>query len=153
MPEPIAQNSTPSANSPSLHHIGIVVPSIADTAEGYAHSLGISWNREIIHDPIQQARITFLRSCAPHQPAIELVESAGDDSPLCRFAAHGGGLHHVCYEIANLPAQLQQSRAAGCLIIRQPAPALAFGARSIAWVYTPQKLLVEFLERAPQPDR
>jgi methylmalonyl-CoA/ethylmalonyl-CoA epimerase len=136
-----------------FHHVGIVVASIADTAEGFARSLGIDWNHEIIHDPLQQARVTFLRSDRSNEPAIELVEPAGEGSPLLRFLAHGGGLHHVCYEVDNLRAQLQHSRAVGCLIVKQPLPAVAFGGRLIAWVYSPQKLLVEYLERDSHSDR
>jgi len=133
----------------SFHHVGFVVASIAQAGEAFARSLGIPWSRNIIDDPRQQARVTFLRF-DPRQPAIELVEPAGKESPLHKFVAKGGGLHHVCYEVDSLLSQLEQSRAAGCLIVKQPLPAVAFGGRLIAWVYTPQKLLVEYLERGPQ---
>jgi len=135
---------------PILHHVGFVVASIAQCGAGFASSLGFPWSGEIIHDPRQNARVTFLRS-SPREPAIELVEPAGENSPLHKFVARGGGLHHVCYEVSNVENQLQQSRAAGCLIVRQPVPAVAFGGRRIAWVYTPERLLVEYLERGQQP--
>jgi hypothetical protein len=32
-------------------------------------------------------------------------------------------------------------------VVKNPLPAVAFGGRRIAWVYTPEKLLVEYLER------
>jgi len=151
MPELNQPDSTPgNAEPPAFHHVGFVVASIADAGPRFSRSLGIPWNGEIIHDPLQQARVTFLRR-QPHDTALELVEPAGDDSPLHKFVAGGGGLHHVCYEVDSLPAQLQQSRATGCLIVKQPLPAAAFGGRLIAWVYTPQKLLVEYLERGPGP--
>jgi methylmalonyl-CoA/ethylmalonyl-CoA epimerase len=155
MPEPTAAPS-PMATSlepASFHHVGIVVASIAHSGEGFARSLGMGWNHEIIHDPLQQARVTFLRPDRPSEPAIELVEPAGDESPLHKFLARGGGLHHICYEVDNLHAQLEQSRAAGCLIVKQPLPAVAFGGRMIAWIYSPQKLLVEYLERDSHSDR
>lgn len=135
------------ARAASFHHVGYVVASIADLGEAFARSIGAQWNGEVIHDPLQEARVTFLRCGGPEAPAIELVEPAGETSPLHKFAAKGGGLHHVCYEVDSLEAQLQQSRAAGCLVVKNPLPAVAFGGRRIAWVYTRQKLLVEYLER------
>jgi methylmalonyl-CoA/ethylmalonyl-CoA epimerase len=141
-----------SGADPTFHHVGLVVASITDEGEGFARSLGIAWDREIIHDPLQQARVTFLRFSGRREPALELVEPAGRESPLHKFVAKGGGLHHVCYEVNSLRSQLEQSRAAGCLIVKQPLPAVAFGGRFIAWIYTPQKLLVEYLERNPRPN-
>jgi methylmalonyl-CoA/ethylmalonyl-CoA epimerase len=59
----------------------------------------------------------------------------------------GGGLHHLCYEIDNLEEQLALSRTRGGIVVRPPLPAVAFEGRRIAWVYTKNKLLLEFLER------
>jgi len=124
-----------------------VVASIAELGQDFAHSIGAPWDGEVIHDPLQQASVTFVRCGGPDTPAIELVEPAGENSPLRKFVMKGGGLHHVCYEVDSLDAQLEQSRAAGCLVVKNPLPAVAFGGRRIAWVYTRQKLLVEYLER------
>jgi methylmalonyl-CoA/ethylmalonyl-CoA epimerase len=131
----------------SFHHVGYVVSSIAQVGQDFARSLGAEWDGAIIHDPLQEARVTFMRCAGPESPAVELVEPAGDTSPLHKVVAKGGGLHHVCYEVDSLDAQLVQSRAAGCLVVKNPLPAVAFGSRRIAWVYTRQKLLVEYLER------
>jgi methylmalonyl-CoA/ethylmalonyl-CoA epimerase len=131
----------------TFHHVGFVVKSIAEIGEEFARSLGTEWSGEIIHDPLQEAKVTFMFWGGRQGPALELVEPAGDKSPLHSFLTKGGGLHHVCYEVDSLDKQLQQSRSAGCLVVKQPLPAVAFGGRKIAWVYTPQKLLVEYLER------
>jgi len=56
-------------------------------------------------------------------------------------------LHHLCYEVENLEQQLAFCRSQGSLITRPPLPAVAFGGRRIAWVYTKNKLLLEYLER------
>jgi methylmalonyl-CoA/ethylmalonyl-CoA epimerase len=135
-----------------FHHVGYVVKSIAEIGGQFARSLGAEWNGEIIHDPLQEAKVAFLFWGNQHGTAVELVEPAGDKSPLHLFLAKGGGLHHICYEVDSLATQLQHSRNAGCLIVRDPLPAAAFGGRKIAWVYTPQKLLVEYLERQSRHD-
>jgi len=139
---------SPSAKPPTLHHVGFVVASISQVGSKFAESLGAQWNGDIIHDPLQEARVTFLRCAGPETPAVELVEPDGEKSQLQNFLRRGGGLHHVCFEVDSLNAQLEQSRAAGCLLLRKPLPAAAFGGRLIAWVYTREKLLLEYLERS-----
>ena len=132
-----------------VHHIGFVVASIAESGAAFAKSLGATWDGQVIHDPLQDARVSFLSVTTPGGgPTIELVEPASAGSPLHRFLGKGGGLHHVCLEVESLEHELAERRAAGCLIVKQPLPAVAFNGRRIAWVYTPQKLLVEYLEAA-----
>jgi methylmalonyl-CoA/ethylmalonyl-CoA epimerase len=133
--------------SVDLHHVGFAVASIAAVGEAFARCLGVRWDGTIIHDPLQQARVAFLQCGSSRGPSLELIEPSGDESPLHRFLTKGGGLHHVCYEVDSVRAQLEQSRAAGCLIVKPPLPAVAFAGRHVAWVYTCQKLLVEYLER------
>jgi len=133
----------------ALHHIGFVVGSIEKTVDRFARSISAQWDGQIIADPLQGVRITFLRSVAsPSESLIELVEPAGAKSPVENFLKRGGGLHHLCYEVDSITAQLQLSRSLGGLVVRQPMPAVAFGGRQIAWVYTADKLLTEYLARS-----
>ena len=64
-----------------------------------------------------------------------------------RFLAAGGGLHHICLEVADLDVHIEASRAAGCTLVRVPLPAAAFGGRKIAWITTPTGQLIELLQR------
>ncbi len=133
----------------ALHHIGFVVASIEKIVDRFARSVSAQWDGQIIADPLQGVRVTFLRSTtSPNESLIELVEPSGEKSPAQNFLKRGGGLHHLCYEVDSLTAQLQLSRTLGGLIVRQPLPAVAFGGRQIAWVYTADKLLTEYLERS-----
>jgi methylmalonyl-CoA/ethylmalonyl-CoA epimerase len=77
---------------------------------------------------------------------IELVEPAAPDSPVVNFLRKGGGLHHLCYEVSDLEAHLSRMRERGGMVVKRPLPAVAFENRRIAWVFTRQKLLLEFLE-------
>ena len=80
---------------------------------------------------------------------IELVEPAGENSPVRRFLeASNGGMHHLCYEVAELEESVRAARASGSLLVRPPKPAVAFENRRIAWILTPQRLLIEYLEAA-----
>jgi methylmalonyl-CoA/ethylmalonyl-CoA epimerase len=131
----------------TLHHIGFVVRSIREEIDGFASSVGATWDGEIFEDPLQQVRVAFLQPASPTDAAIELVEPAIENSPVSRFLQHGGGLHHVCYELDDLEAELKRARARGSLVVKQPLPAVAFKGRRIAWIVTRQRLVIEYLER------
>ena len=135
-------------SEPTLHHLGFVVESIADCAEGFTRSIRGTWDGRIIHDPIQAVHATFLQQPPPAEALIELVQPDGPKSRLAAFLKRGGGLHHLCYEVDRLDEQLEYSRSVGAVVTRKPSPAVAFDGRRVAWVYTRDKLLVEYLERA-----
>jgi methylmalonyl-CoA/ethylmalonyl-CoA epimerase len=131
----------------SFHHMGFVVGSIANSVQGFSAILQADWDEHVFHDPLQGVRVTFLKSRRAGDPLWELVEPADPKSPVQSFAAKGGGLHHVCYVVENLEQSLTGARSHGALVTRQPAPAVAFGGRRIAWIYTKNRLLIEYLER------
>ena len=130
-----------------LHHIGFVVTSIQNTVGAFADLLQADWDTHIFHDPNQGVRVTFLKSRYAVDPLWELVEPADEKSPVQSFAAKGGGMHHVCYLVDNMEEALTRSRGLGAIITRQPMPAVAFAGRHIAWIYTKNRLLLEYLER------
>lgn len=130
----------------TFHHVGFVVSSIGEAVAGFSTSLEANWDGVIVFDANQQARVTFLQR-TPQDPLFELIEPAGENSPVVGFAKKGGGLHHVCYVVKSLDAQLEACRSRRSLVVRAPMPAAAFGGRRIAWVYTRNKLLIEYLEQ------
>jgi methylmalonyl-CoA/ethylmalonyl-CoA epimerase len=130
-----------------FHHVGFVVRSIANSVKGFAAILQAEWDEKIFHDPNQGVRVTFLRCAAATDPLWELVEPAEDNSPVQSFAVKGGGLHHVCYVVEKIEEALSRARSLGAVIAREPMPAVAFGGRRIAWIYTKNRLLIEYLER------
>jgi methylmalonyl-CoA/ethylmalonyl-CoA epimerase len=130
-----------------LHHLGCVVPSISAVAEAFAASMSASWDGQIVHDPVQRVRVSFFKPVDARNPVYELVEPAGDDSPVTNFLKKGGGLHHVCYEIDDIELGLKEARGAGFVMVSAPKPAVAFGGRRIAWICSKNRLLMEFLER------
>jgi methylmalonyl-CoA/ethylmalonyl-CoA epimerase len=133
-----------------LHHVGFVVADIESAIAGFKRSTLADWDGRIWDDPDQRVRVAFLT--AGGSPAqIELVSPLGEDSPVTPFLEGGGGLHHLCYEIAELDARLAEMRELGNLIVRPPTPAIAFENRRIAWLITREKLLIELLERPVLP--
>ncbi len=131
----------------SLHHIGCVVDSIENRVESYRLALSSSTVSEIYHDPIQRARVVFLSLPAP-AVTFELIEPAAPDSPVAHFLAKGGGLHHLCYEVDDLEAEIARMKHQRAVLIRSPKPAVAFRGRHIAWMRTRDALLIELLARS-----
>ncbi len=131
----------------TLHHLGVVVASISAVAEEFAVSMSARWDGQIVHDPLQQVRVAFFSPADTRNPIFELVEPAGEVSPVSNFLKKRVGLHHVCYEIEDLESGLGEARDVGFVIMSGPKPAVAFGGRRIAWAISKSRLLMEFLER------
>src|SRR5690242_19652612 len=115
-----------------LHHIGFVVGSISDDIYSFAKSVECNWDHLIFHDPLQRARVAFLKPACATDPLIELVEPAEEGSPILQFLQKGGGLHHLCYEVPDLEANLHAMRGTGAVVVKRPRPAVAFANRRIA---------------------
>lgn len=130
---------------PILHHVGFVVASIEQSRDGFLATLRDARCTETVEDPSQRVKVAFLIS--PGGGAqVELVEPVGPKSPVQKFLDHGGGFHHVCYEIECLEQELSRQKALGATVIRSPRPAVAFNGRRIAWIVSREKMLIEFLE-------
>lgn len=134
---------------PLLHHIGIVVASIAKESRNWQASLVTSEASQIYEDPIQTARVAFLE--LPHGSQgqllyVELVEPLTKDSLVSGFLARAGGLHHLCFRVESLEDQIDAMKRVGAMLIRSPKPAVAFQGRRVCWMLTREQLLLEYLE-------
>ena len=132
----------------ALHHVGFVVESIDKVLDSFMRSLGADVASPICYDPLQKTRVVFLNTSPAEYSQIELVEPTGADSPVHRFLEQSrGGLHHLCYEVADLEAAMADFKQRKCTIVSRAKPAVAFGGRRVAWLMTPEWLLVELLEK------
>ena len=128
-----------------LHHMGFVVADIAKAMPAFVTSMAAEWDGQIFEDPLQKVKVAFMTT-RQGDAQIELVQPAGEGSPVSRFLQQGGGMHHLCYEVGDLEVELAAFRSRGAAIASRPKPAVAFGGRRIAWVITAEKFLVELLE-------
>lgn len=137
--------SSPSA--PRFVHVGIAVPDLDAAIRFYRDAFGHALVRGPYEDPIQQARVAFLAPVDRPGEPVELVAPLGAGSHVERWVKRQAGAYHACYEVEDLEQALASLRASGCVVVAEPQPAVAFGGRRIAWVYTPVRALVELLER------
>jgi len=114
-----------------LHHVAIVVPSIAAARATYVDALGMQAGEpEYVAD--QKVNVLV---CHAGTQRIELVEPAAEDSPVTRFLEkRGGGLHHLAYRVRDVGEAIERLQGAGMeLIDTAPRPG-AHGTR-IAFVH------------------
>lgn len=131
----------------TLHHVGCVVDSLEQKIERYKVALAAVAVSPIYEDPIQRSRVVFLDLPTPGAVQFELVQPMTPDSPVARFLQKGGGLHHLCYEVDDMEGQIAWMKSQRATLVRSPKPAVAFGGRQIAWMLTPDLLLIEYLAR------
>jgi methylmalonyl-CoA epimerase len=91
-----------------IDHVAIIVRNIEQALIFYRDMLGIE-PREIQDVPTEQVRIAFLPMGGPGGSEIELIEPATPNSSLSKFLEkRGEGLHHICLEVENIDAALQE---------------------------------------------
>jgi len=114
-----------------LHHVAIVVPSIAEARRTYVDVLGLAAHG-IEHVADQRVNVLV---CRAGSQRIELVEPAAEDSPVSKFLAkRGGGLHHLAYRVDDIERALERLRDAGLRLIDEAPRPGAEGTR-VAFVH------------------
>ncbi len=116
-------------NQPRIAHIGVAVENLADALAFYRDVLGLEPRAPESADGATIVSLPF------GGPEVELLEPAAPDGPIARFLAkRGPGIHHVCYEVADLDAALIRCRAAGYRLVDETPRTGAHG-RRIAFVH------------------
>ena len=114
-----------------INHIGIAVPDLESAIPFYRDVLGMDFEgTEEVSE--QKVRVGFFRI---GESRIELLEPTAEDSPVARFLAKNGqGVHHVAYEVSDLPAALMALRQQGVRLIDEHPRRGAHGT-SIAFLH------------------
>jgi len=128
-----------------LHHIGVVVNQIQDSAGELKNYL--SFQSTSLPTPVgsQKVNVCFLKI---GEPFLELIEPASPDSPISDFAKKGGGIHHLCFEVNDIHKEIDLLSSKGATILVTPVK--GFDERLIAFVNLNMKNtrcgLIELLE-------
>lgn len=130
-----------------LLHVGVAVPALDPAAEVLRDLFGYKLVSGPFDDPIQRVSVNFLTQSDGNQVEIELVAPLNENAPIkSLLSKNGGGAYHLCFETSDLEAALHFLTSKGCIVVSQPAPAVAFGGRRIAWIYAPTRQLFELVE-------
>ncbi len=103
-----------------LNHVAIVVPDLAVGSAIYRDMLGAKVS-ESVNMPEHGVITVFVE--LPNTK-IELLHPLGDDSPIAKFLSRNpnGGMHHVCYEVADIVAARDKLIAAGARVLGDANP-------------------------------
>jgi methylmalonyl-CoA/ethylmalonyl-CoA epimerase len=130
-----------------LVHVGVAVPALNPAADVLTSVFGYRVLSGPFEDQIQKVAVNFLTRSDADVIEIELVAPLTDDAPvMAMLKKNGGGAYHLCFETSDMEAALKWVTEHGCIVFSPPEPAIAFGGRKIAWIYTQTRQLFELLE-------
>jgi methylmalonyl-CoA/ethylmalonyl-CoA epimerase len=105
-----------------LNHIAIAVPDLDAAARLYRETLGAR-----VSAPLAQPEhgVTVIFVELPNTK-IELLHPLGEASPIAGFLARNpaGGIHHVCYEVADIRAARDRLAGQGARVLGDGEPRL-----------------------------
>jgi len=103
-----------------LNHVAIAVPDLEAAAGRYRGMLGARVSEPV---PLPEHGVTTVFVELPNTK-IELLHPLGENSPIARFLETNpsGGIHHLCYEVADIRAARDRLRAAGVRVLGDGEP-------------------------------
>ena len=104
-----------------LNHVAIAVPRLAEAAQRY-RALGAEVSAPL-EQPEHGVTVVFVTLA---NTKIELLEPLGEGSPIAGFLERNrlGGIHHVCYEVADIEAARARLASTGMRVLGDGKPKL-----------------------------
>jgi len=103
-----------------LNHVAIAVKDLAAATRLYADTLGAEVSAPL---PQPEHGVTVVFITLPNTK-IELLEPLGEGSPVAKFLERNadGGIHHVCYEVADILAARDHLKDKGARVLGDGNP-------------------------------
>jgi methylmalonyl-CoA/ethylmalonyl-CoA epimerase len=124
-----------------MSHLAVVVRNVEETGKFYSAAFGAK-----VSDPtvIQDTKVS---SVEVGNTMIELFEPLGDKSIFANFLhKRGEGLHHVCFEVADLDSAIDSLKVQGVEIIGTPSQGME-GRIVFLHPKTTYGLLIELMQK------
>lgn len=116
-----------------LNHVAIAVKDIAAAAAVYRDTLGGDVT-EAVPQPDHGVTTVFVN--LPNTK-IELLEPLGEGSPIAKFLEKNaeGGIHHLCYEVADIVAARDKLVAEGARVLGDGEPRIGAHGKPILFLH------------------
>lgn len=103
-----------------LNHVAIAVPDLEAATKLYRDTLGAKVSAPV-PQPAHGVTVVFVE--LPNTK-IELLHPMGEKSPVAAFLEKNasGGIHHICYEVADIYAARDQLKAQGARVLGDGEP-------------------------------
>jgi len=126
-----------------LNHVAIVVPDLGSAAALYRDTLGAMVLRPL-ELPEHGVTAVFVEL---GNTRIELLEPLGAESPVRGFLARhpDGGIHHVCYEVADIRAMRDRLLNAGARVLGDGEPKIGAHGKPVLFLH-PKDFLGTLIE-------
>jgi methylmalonyl-CoA/ethylmalonyl-CoA epimerase len=116
-----------------LNHVAIVVPDLEAASALYRDTLGAT----VLPPqalPEHGVTVVFIEL---GNSRIELLEPLGADSPVRGFLARNpqGGMHHVCYEVADIREARERLRATGARVLGDGEPRIGAHGKPVLFLH------------------
>jgi len=125
-------------------HIGIFVADISDGDRQLSAMLPITTRSPIFEDPLIQVRVQFLTDRSGI--CYELVAPFGEQNPVSTvLRSRKNVLNHVAYRVDDIAGSIAALEAEGAMLLGPARPAVAFGGRPVAFLYTAMNFIIELI--------
>jgi methylmalonyl-CoA/ethylmalonyl-CoA epimerase len=116
-----------------LNHVAIAVPDIAAAAGIYRDTLGADVSDSV---PQPDHGVTTVFINLPNTK-IELLEPFGEDSPIAKFLERNpdGGIHHICYEVADIIAARDKLVGNGARVLGNGEPKIGAHGKPVLFLH------------------
>jgi methylmalonyl-CoA/ethylmalonyl-CoA epimerase len=116
-----------------LNHVAIVVPDLRAGIAVYRDLLGAAVS-EPRAQPDHGVTVVFVE--LPNTK-VELLEPLGDNSPVRGFLERNpaGGIHHLCYEVADIIAARDRLTAAGARVLGSGEPKIGAHGKPVLFLH------------------
>jgi methylmalonyl-CoA/ethylmalonyl-CoA epimerase len=116
-----------------LNHVALAVPDLAAACAQYRRMLGASPS-EPQALPEHGVTVVFVTL---ENTKIELLEPLGGDSPIAAFLAKNpsGGMHHICYEVADILLARDHLKAGGARVLGDGEPKIGAHGRPVLFLH------------------
>ncbi len=116
-----------------LNHVAIAVPDLEKAVALYANCLGVEVSpRQVL--PEHGVTVVFIM--LPNTK-IELLEPYGEASPIQAFLDKNpsGGMHHICYEVADILVARDHLRATGARVLGNGEPKIGAHGKPVLFLH------------------
>ena len=116
-----------------LNHIAIAVPDLSEATRVYRETLGAEASAPV---DMPEHGVTTVFIALPNTK-IELLHPLGSDSPIAGFLAKNpsGGIHHVCYEVADIYAARDRLVKEGARVLGGGAPKIGAHGKPVLFLH------------------
>jgi methylmalonyl-CoA/ethylmalonyl-CoA epimerase len=126
-----------------FHHIGFATDNL-DEAKSFFVKLGYTPGEDTFV-PSQKVTVCFLNKAG--QPQIELITSAGTDSPVDTILRKAGpGPYHLCFSAPDINAAIKSLKNEKFIILNKPVLSNAIDDNNIIFAYKKSYGLIEIVE-------